>query len=110
MDKGLTLPKWMLINQVKIPQNAPKSAQIVCPSPKSWDFDETRLHRASVVLVCVHESATNFLEAHVVLLKQEIKINGVVLSGRVFSCNSFVARANFSSPHSSPKLDKALFT
>ena len=31
--------------------------------------------------------------AHVVLLKQDIKINDVVLSG-----NSFVARANFSSP------------
>ena len=30
MDKGLT-------------------AQIVCPSPKVWDFDEKRLHWASVV-------------------------------------------------------------
>ena len=25
------------------------SAQIVCPSPKVWDFDEERLHWASVV-------------------------------------------------------------
>ena len=31
----------------KIPQNV--SAQIVCPSPKVWDFDEKRLHWASVV-------------------------------------------------------------
>ena len=47
MDKGLTVPKWVLINQPKIPQNL--SAQIVCPSPKVWDFDEKRLHWASVV-------------------------------------------------------------
>ena len=31
----------------KIPKNL--SAQIVCPSPKVWDFDEKRLHWASVV-------------------------------------------------------------
>jgi hypothetical protein len=30
-----------------MPQNL--SAQIVCPSPKVWDFDEKRLHLASVV-------------------------------------------------------------
>ena len=31
--------------------NAPKlSVQIVCTSPKVWDFDEKRLHWASVVL------------------------------------------------------------
>jgi hypothetical protein len=39
MDKGLTVPKWVLIN-------APK---FICPSPKVWDFDEKRLHQASVV-------------------------------------------------------------
>ena len=41
MDKGLTVPKWVLINWPEIPQ-MPKilSAQIVCPSPKVWDFDE----------------------------------------------------------------------
>ena len=34
----------------KIPQ-MPQilSAQIVCPSPKVWDFDEKRLHWVSVV-------------------------------------------------------------
>ena len=40
MDKGLTVPKWVLINQAKIhqiPQNS--SAQIVCLSPKVWDLD-----------------------------------------------------------------------
>ena len=42
MGKGLTVPK---IHQM--PQNF--SAQIVCPSPKVWDFDEKRLHWASVV-------------------------------------------------------------
>ena len=50
MDKGLTVPKWVLINWPKItqmPQNV--SAHIVCPSPKVWDFDKKKLHWASVV-------------------------------------------------------------
>ena len=47
MDKGLTAPKWMLIVWPKIPPNA----QIVCQSPKVWDFEEKRLHWASVVRV-----------------------------------------------------------
>ena len=50
MDKGLTVPKWMLINLPeipKIPQNS--SAQIVCPSSKVWNFDVKRLQWASVV-------------------------------------------------------------
>ena len=50
MDKGLTVTKWVLINRSKL-QQMPKnlSAQFVYPSPKVWDFDEKRLHRASVV-------------------------------------------------------------
>ena len=44
MDKGLTVLKWVLINW---PKNL--SAQIVCPSSKIWDFNEKRLHWASVV-------------------------------------------------------------
>ena len=50
MDKGLTVPKWVLINCSKIlqmPENL--SAQIVRPSPKVWDFNEKRLHWASVL-------------------------------------------------------------
>ena len=44
MDKGLTVTKWVLINRQKIPKMPPNlSAQIV------WDFDEKRLHWASVV-------------------------------------------------------------
>ena len=50
MDKGLAVPKWVLINRPKIPQIPQNiSAQFVCLSPKFWDFDEKRLHRASVV-------------------------------------------------------------
>ena len=50
MDRGLTVPKWVLINWPKISQMAQNlSAQIVCPSRKVWDFDEKRLHWASVV-------------------------------------------------------------
>ena len=50
MDKGLTVPKWVLISWPKIPQMPQNiSAQIVYPSPKVWDFDEKRLHLASIV-------------------------------------------------------------
>ena len=50
MDKGLTVPKRVLIVWPKIPQMPQNlSAQLVCPSPKVWDFDEKRLHWASVV-------------------------------------------------------------
>ena len=50
MDKELTVPKWVLISWPKIPQMPQNlSAQIVFPSPKVWDFDEKRLHWASVV-------------------------------------------------------------
>ena len=46
MDKGLAVPKWVLIVWPKIPQMAPK---FTCPSPKVWDFNKKRLHWASVV-------------------------------------------------------------
>ena len=50
MDKGHTVTKWVLISWPKIPQMPQNlSAQIVFPSPKVWDFDEKRLHWASVV-------------------------------------------------------------
>ena len=43
MDKGLTVPKWVLIVWLKIPQMPQNlSAQIVWISPKGWDFDEKR--------------------------------------------------------------------
>jgi hypothetical protein len=55
MDKGLTVPKWVLINWPTIPQMPQnESAQIVCPSPKVWDVDEKRLHWASVVRDSAH--------------------------------------------------------
>ena len=50
MDKRLTVPRWVLIVWPKIPQMPPNlSAQIVCPSPKVWDFNEKKLHWVSVV-------------------------------------------------------------
>jgi hypothetical protein len=49
MDKGLAVPKWVLINWMKIPQMPQNlSAQIVCSSPKVWGFDEKWLHSTSV--------------------------------------------------------------
>ena len=47
MDKGLKMGAEKLAENTR---NAPKLfAQIVCPSPKVWDFDEKSLHWASVV-------------------------------------------------------------
>ena len=46
MDKGLTVPKCVLINLQKILKNY--YAQIVCSSPKVLNFNEKRLHLASV--------------------------------------------------------------
>jgi len=50
MDKGLTVPKWVLINWPKIPQMPQNlSVQILCPSPKFGISMKKRLHWASVV-------------------------------------------------------------
>ena len=50
MDKGLTVPKWVLIVWPKIPQ-MPRhlSAQFVCPSQIVLDFNEIRLQWTSIV-------------------------------------------------------------
>ena len=43
MDKGHTVPKWVLIVRRKIPQMPQNlSAQFVGPSPKVMDSNETR--------------------------------------------------------------------
>ena len=43
MDKELTVPKWVLIVQPKLPQMPQNlSAQFVCPSPKVLDFNEKK--------------------------------------------------------------------
>ena len=50
MDKGLTVPKWVLKVRPKIfqmPQNS--FAQFVYPSPNVLDFNEKRLHWAFAV-------------------------------------------------------------
>jgi hypothetical protein len=52
MDKGLTVPKWVLINLSK---NTPNTPKFICPSPKVWDFDEKRHHWASVVRASNHQ-------------------------------------------------------
>ena len=49
-DKGFTVPKWVLIVWLKIPQMPQNlSAQFVCPSPKVLDFIKKSLHWPSVV-------------------------------------------------------------
>ena len=50
MDKGLTVPKWVLRVPPKIPQMPQNlSAQFVCPSPKVLYFNEKTFNWASVV-------------------------------------------------------------
>ena len=48
MDKGLTVLNGCQQISRKY-HKCPKTTQIVCPSQKAWDFDEKRLHWASVV-------------------------------------------------------------
>ena len=38
----------------KSAENTPNAPKFVCPSPKVWNFDEKRLHWASVVRVPEH--------------------------------------------------------
>ena len=50
MDKGLTVPKWVLINWQKTTQmRKTLSAQIFYPSPKVWVFWWKKAHWASVI-------------------------------------------------------------
>ena len=54
-DKGLTVPKCMMIVWPKIPQMPQNlSVQFVCPSPNVLDFIEKRHHWASVVRALIH--------------------------------------------------------
>ena len=77
MEKGLTVAKWMLIVWPKIPQMPQNlSAQFVCPGPKVLDFNEKRLHWASVVRapgIC-----SKFYES-VTLIKDLINIYGHII-------------------------------
>ena len=60
MDKGLTVPKRVLIVWPQIPQMPQNlSAPFVCPSPKVLDFNEKRLHWTSVVRAVVHVCGLN---------------------------------------------------
>ena len=63
IDMGLAVPKWVLINQPKMPK-MPKnlSAQFVCQSQIFWDFDERGLHWASVVRAKPYVVNSIFLE------------------------------------------------
>ena len=60
IDKGLTVSKWVLI---KLVENTPNAQKFICPIPKVWDFDEKRLHRASIVREFLHlqDFARHFL-------------------------------------------------
>ena len=50
MDKGFTVPKWMLIVQSKISQMIQNlSARFVCPSPKVLDFNGKMFYWESIV-------------------------------------------------------------
>ena len=65
MDKVLTVPTWVLINRPKILQMLQNlSAHIVCPSQKVWDFDEKRLHWASIVRGQDHDKLEMKIKFH----------------------------------------------
>ena len=50
MDKGLTVPKWVLLVWPKIPPNAPEFiCPIACLRQKDVDFNEKMFHWVSVV-------------------------------------------------------------
>ena len=78
MDRRLTVPKWVLMNWPKIPQMPPNlSAQIVCLSPKVWDFDEKKLHWASVLRATCHYMVCHlqrFDYACFILLKRNLLV------------------------------------
>ena len=71
MDKGLTVPKWLLIVWPKIPPTPQNlSAQFVCPIPKVLNLNEKRLHWASVV--CGNEDYFTFTMQYVQCLLENI--------------------------------------
>ena len=50
VDKGFTVPKWVLMFWPKIPKMSPTfSAQFVCPSQKVWDCRKKNSLWVSVV-------------------------------------------------------------
>ena len=57
MDKGLTVPRWVLIVQLKIPQMPQIYLPNFLPKPKVWDFNEKRFHWASLIRVRDHNCA-----------------------------------------------------
>ena len=46
MDKGFKSTK---LGVDKSAENTPNAPKFICPSPKVWDFNDKRLHCASVV-------------------------------------------------------------
>ena len=83
-NMGLTVPKWVLIVWPKIPQMPQNlSAQFVFPIPKVKDFNEKRLHWASVVRGSINKD-TNLLISFVDIVTNswsEIPISFRVLIG-----------------------------
>ena len=39
MDKGLTVPKWVLTAD-SLAENSPNAPKFICPSAKVWDINE----------------------------------------------------------------------
>ena len=76
---------WLLINWPKIPQMPQNlSAQIVWPSPKVWNFNEKRLHWASVVLG--YDDVMDFWK-NIQMCKYIIRVFTLNLSFAKIMCN-----------------------
>ena len=85
INKGPTVPKWVLINWPKIPQMPPNSsAQFVGLSPKFWDFRKKL--SLGVRSPCQLVSASSF---HLVFILFIAYHETYLRSNCVFHCHSF---------------------
>ena len=93
MKKELTVPKWVPINWAKISQMPTNLfAQILCPSPKVWDFDEkmASIGVCSPRFLCRADQA----EIHQIVSMCRLDIcdvRGVAERGRNCSLNFYVS-------------------
>ena len=68
-------------------ERIPNGPKLICPSPKVWDFDEKRLHWASVVRVVGH------------------KVYNLVSKGRTENTINFPVSNNVSEPLTFDKIE-----
>ena len=68
VKRPCSLNRYYRVGADKSARNTPK---FICPSSKVWDFDEKRLHWASVVRVWMHVQSGEALLRHNNIYKTE---------------------------------------